>query len=79
MAEDDDAVTAEPHVCLESVEALIDAFAEMHFRVACQETLPVEIAEHGVFDVHDFAFERVVEIEFESFVCRRGCLGFVHD
>ena len=79
VAEDDDAVAAEPHVRLESVEALFNAFAEMHFRIACHEALPMEVAEHRVFDVHDFAFERVVEIEFECFVCGRGCLGFVHD
>ena len=78
MAEDNDAVAAEPHVRLEAVEALFNAFAEMHFRIARQKALSVEVAEHGVFDVHDFAFERVVEIEFESVVRRRGCFGFVH-
>ena len=70
VAEDDDAVAAEPHVGLEAVEAFFKSFAEMHFRIASQKTLPMEVAEHGVFDVHDFAFERIVEVCFESFVGR---------
>ena len=79
VAEDDDAVAAEPHVSLETVETLFETFAEMHFRIARQNTLPMVVSEHGVFDVHDFAFKRVVKIEFESFVCRRDCLVLVHD
>ena len=51
----------------------------MHFRITSQKTLPMEVAEHGVFDVHDFAFKRVVKIDFERFISGRERLGFVHD